>query len=153
MSDATTISAMMKSTVTGPAWHGPSVMELLEGVTAEQALKHPLEECHSIWEIMFHLNEWQEYALDTIQGKKNNLKEGKDWPKPPADADESRWEMTMRRFEGCSREIREYIMHIDEARMHEMVPGKEFNLKVLLHGIIEHNIYHGGQLAILRKLV
>ena len=153
MSDATTISAIFKSTAHGPAWHGPSVMELLDEINAAQALKHPMDECHSVWEIMLHLNAWQEYTLDVIYGRAIMLEEGKDWPAQPTDVDNNEWEKVKRHFEGLGEEIRECIIHFDEFKMHQLVPDRDFNLKVLLHGVVEHNIYHTGQIALLKKLV
>ncbi len=51
MSDATTISAILKNTTHGPAWHGPSVMELLNDVSAEQAVEDFVKGCRRVWEI------------------------------------------------------------------------------------------------------
>jgi uncharacterized damage-inducible protein DinB len=153
MSEATTISAILKSTEHGPAWHGPSVLEVLDGVSAEQALKHPLEECHSIWEIVLHLSAWHEFVLDILRGEIGSLEVGNDWPATPTEPDAETWETAKRHFEGQGQEIRELIMHLDEDRMHETVPGKDFSMKVMLHGLAEHTTYHTGQIALLKKLV
>ena len=149
MSDATTISAMLKSTSHGPAWHGPSA---LEGVSAAQAALKPLADAHSIWEILLHMNAWQDHALNVVGGADGAALQGDaDWPPVPAEPVEDAWETAQRHFEGGGQEIRELIVHFDDARMHETVPGREFPMKVLLHGIVHHNLYHCGQIAILKK--
>ena len=68
MSEATTISAMLKSISHGPAWHGPSVSEVLEGVSATKASQKPLAGAHSIWEILLHKNAWQCPVLKVAGG-------------------------------------------------------------------------------------
>lgn len=152
MSDATTISAMLKSTSHGPAWHGPSVLEALEGVSAAQATLKPLADAHSIWEILLHMNAWQDHVLNVVGGADGAALQGDaDWPPVPAERAEDAWETAQRHFEGGGQEIRELIMHFDDARMHETVPGREFPMKVFLHGIVHHNLYHCGQIAILKK--
>ena len=152
MSEATTISAMLKSISHGPAWHGPSVIEALEGVSVSQALQKPLAGAHSIWEILLHMNAWQEHALNVANGADGAALQGEaDWPPVPATPAEDEWETAQRRFEGGGQEIRELIMHFDDAKMHETVLGREFPIKVLLHGIVHHSLYHCGQIALLKK--
>ena len=43
----------------GQAWHGPSLLSLLAGVTAEQAAAHPVPGAHSIWELTLHIAAWE----------------------------------------------------------------------------------------------
>ena len=152
MSEATTISAMLKSISHGPAWHGPSVLDALEGVSASQATQKPLAGAHSLWEILLHMNAWQDYTLSVANGADGGELQGEtDWPPVPAGPAEDEWEAAQRQFDGGGQEIRELIMHFDDAKMHETVSGREFPMKVLLHGIVHHNLYHCGQIAVLRK--
>ena len=152
MSEATTISAMLKSISHGPAWHGPSVSEVLEGVSATMASQKPLAGAHSIWEILLHMNAWQGHVLKVAGGADGAALQGEaDWPRVPAEPAEDEWEAARRHFEGGGQEIRELIMHFDDAKMHEMVVGREFPIKVLLHGVVHHNLYHCGQIALLKK--
>lgn len=152
MSEATTISAILKSVAHGPAWHGPSVMELLEGVAPEDAARRPVAAAHSIWEILLHMNAWQDYTVDVANGAPGDSLQGEeDWPPMPDVPSAEAWEAGKRYFEGGGQEIRELITHFDDARMHENIPGREFPMKVLLHGVIHHNLYHCGQIALLKK--
>lgn len=43
----------------GEAWHGPAVMDILEGITAQQAAARPFNGTHSIWEIVLHIAAWE----------------------------------------------------------------------------------------------
>src|SRR5947209_20236610 len=55
-------------TLRGPMWHGPAMLELLDGVTPEQAAAHPIATAHSIWELVLHCAAWAEIARDRIHG-------------------------------------------------------------------------------------
>jgi uncharacterized damage-inducible protein DinB len=154
MSESTTIAGMLKSVVDGPAWHGPSVMEMVETLSAEQARRKSIGDTHSIWELMLHMIAWQEYALQVLDGADAAMLEGEaDWPAMPDPPTETEWDTTKRKFEGGTRELRERIIHLDVEQLHSKLPGKEFPLKVLLHGLVHHNVYHAGQIALLRKTV
>lgn len=152
MSEATTISAMLKAVADGPAWHGPAVMDLLKDVGAEQAAKRPPGGAHSIWELVLHMNAWQDYVLRVLDGGDAAPLQGKeDWPAVPAKPTEDAWQTAQRQFEGGTRELRERIVHLDDKQLHEAVAGREFPLKVVLHGVVHHNLYHCGQIALLKR--
>ena len=152
MSEATTISAMLKSVAHGPAWHGYGAMEILEGIAAADAARMPLDDVHSIWEILLHMIAWQDYTIAVVDGADGQGLEGaEDWPPAPDPGTEEEWEAALQRFEGGGRDIRERILHFDDARLREPIPGRDFPMKILLHGIVHHNVYHAGQIALLKK--
>ncbi len=152
MSEATTIAGMLKSVIDGPAWHGPSAMETIETMSAEQARRKSVKDAHSAWELALHMIAWQEYAIRVVDGSKESPLEGvADWPKLPETPNEAAWDTAKRKLEGGMRELRERVMHLDETRLREKVPGRDFPLKVLLHGLVHHHVYHVGQIAILKK--
>ncbi len=152
MSEATTIAGMLKSVVDGPAWHGPSVMELIDAMSAEQARRKPVKDGHSVWEVLLHMIAWQEYALRVLDGGDATALDGEaDWPRVPEPPTETAWDTAKRKFEGGMRELRERIIHLDEAQLRTRVQGRDFPLKVLLHGLVHHNVYHCGQIALMKK--
>ncbi len=153
MSEATTIAAMLKAVADGPAWHGPAVGDLLKDVTPEKAARKPGGGAHSIWEIVLHMNAWQDYALKVLEGGDAAPLQGEDdWPPVPAKPTGDAWQTARRQFEGGTRDLRERIVHLDDRRLHQTVPGREFPLKVVLHGVVHHNLYHCGQIALLKKM-
>ncbi len=152
MSEATTLAGMLKSVIDGPAWHGPSAMETIETMSAEQARRKPVKGGHSAWELTLHMIAWQEYAIRVVDGSKEVPLEGEaDWPKLPDTPNEEAWDIAKRKLEGGMRELKERVVHLDEIRLREKVPGRDFPLKVLLHGLVHHHVYHVGQIAILKK--
>ena len=64
----------------GESWHGPSVREVLEGVSAEDAAAHPIGGAHSIWEIVLHLTGGYRLVLRRVRGERAQLSPEEEWP-------------------------------------------------------------------------
>ena len=77
----------------GEAWHGPSVLALLKGVTAQQAAAHPIPGAHSIWELTQHIEAWERACLRRLNGDPAQLTDEEDW-QPVNDTSEAAWEST-----------------------------------------------------------
>src|SRR4030095_16175274 len=63
----------------GEAWHGPSVLALLDGVTAQQAAAHPIRGAHSICELTLHIAAWERACLRRLNGDPAQLPDAEDW--------------------------------------------------------------------------
>src|SRR5688572_16933208 len=64
----------------GDAWHGPAVLEILEGITPQLAAARPLNATHSIWEIALHIAAWASAGRRRLEGDRAQLSDGEDWP-------------------------------------------------------------------------
>src|SRR5437763_16714908 len=84
------VEAQLKAAFEGPAWHGPSVLESLQGVSAEAASAHPVAGAHSIWELVLHLQGTYRLVLRRLQGGSSAFMPGEDWP-PVPDPTASNW--------------------------------------------------------------
>jgi uncharacterized damage-inducible protein DinB len=145
------LASQLRRSYEGIAWHGPSLRELLEGVTAERAAAKPVPGAHSIWELVHHIEAWELTALTTLQGQPYvSITGDEDWP-PVRETTAEAWKAAMERLQSTSSKLVETIRSTDDAKLGEMVEGKEFNYYFLLHGIVQHNLYHAGQIAILKK--
>src|SRR5262245_65776355 len=74
----------------GESWHGPSVREVLEGVSAEDAAAHPIAGAHSIWEIVLHLVGGYRLVLRRVRGEHAQLSPDEEWP-PVAERSAGAW--------------------------------------------------------------
>jgi uncharacterized damage-inducible protein DinB len=134
----------------GPAWHGPALMELLRGVSAKQAAAHPIQGAHSIWEIVLHCIAWHRAVTKRLQGEIIELEGEADWP-PVKARDERAWQDCLGELNQSTQEL---LMELDSftvQRLDDMAPGKDYSYSVMLHGLVGHDLYHAGQIALLKK--
>ena len=68
MREAERIAKQLKRAHEGGAWHGPSINELLEGMTAAQAAARPFEGAHNVWEMVAHVEAWERAVLRRLGG-------------------------------------------------------------------------------------
>src|SRR5215210_9416217 len=101
----------------GEAWHGPSVLEALEGISAEQAAAHPIAGAHSIWELVLHLCGTYGLVLRRIGGDGRPLAESEDWPSVPVTSAEN-WSESLRALKKLNEDL------IDAVRS---FPGKRLD--------------------------
>lgn len=134
----------------GDAWHGPSVMEALEGITAEQAIKHPLKNAHSVWEITLHITGWFRIMVQRFRGENPEVSRAIDWPEIP-DKSEEAWAKAIDDLKRAHKEYQNAIQDTSESELFVEIPGRGFDLYTLYHGMIQHCLYHAGQIMILKK--
>ena len=135
----------------GRAWHGPSVMKLLSGVEADQASARPLEGRHTIWELVLHIIAWKDVVRRVLIGEKmTSLSDEEDWPSVKSTS-EAAWRQAVGELERVQKDLVEAVSGFSEARLDETVPGASYSFYNMLHGVIQHDLYHAGQIAILRR--
>lgn len=151
MSEIERIDDQFRRAFEGPAWSGPAVRELLADVVAKEAAAKPLPGMHSIWEIVLHISAWNRAVRRRLEGEVIlELPAEEDWP-AVRDMDEKAWRTTLREGEQDYRGLRETISHLDEMQLAQIVPGKDYSVYVMLQGVIQHALYHAGQIALLKK--
>jgi len=145
------ISEQLRHAFEGGAWHGPSLKELLAGVTAEQAQAHPAPSCHSIWELVLHISVWVQVTLEAVQGvpMPQPLPAERNFRAAPG-GDEA-WQRDVLGLLEVNRKLSNAVEHFGDERLEEIVPGRKYDFYTLLHGVVQHSLYHAGQMAILRK--
>lgn len=145
------LADQLRRSYEGAAWHGPSLRELLDPVTVEQAAAKPVGGAHSIWELVLHITAWEREALAVLGGKAFETLAGeRDWPPVLTTAHEA-WQDALRDLESATRELVAAIRGTNEEKLNESAGGAEFSCYFLLHGVVQHNLYHAGQIAILKR--
>ena len=154
MSELDRISDQFRRAFDGEAWHGPSVLALLKEVTAEQAAAHPIRGAHSIWELTQHIRAWESACLRRLNGDPAQLPDQEDWV-PLNDFSEEAWERTKQQLIDTHQKLLDAISTVDESRLDQPIiddPQIKFSsVYVTLHGGVQHDLYHAGQIAILKK--
>lgn len=151
MNEVERIVDQLKRAFEGEAWHGPSVLEIIEGITAQQASARIFDGIHSIWEIVLHIEAWERAVLRRLGGDRAQLPTEEDWPAVAASSDEA-WEQTRQALKQGHDDLRHAIAHLDESRLHQPIIEGMSSVYATLHGIVQHDLYHAGQIAILKKV-
>jgi uncharacterized damage-inducible protein DinB len=145
------IGDQLRRAYEGGAWHGDALAELLDGVTAAAASARPLAGAHSIWEIVLHVAAWLETARARVEtGRPVDPAAEEDWP-PVADAGEAAWLAARERLARSHRALLGTVAALDDARLDERIAGGPQSVYFLLHGVIQHSLYHAGQIALLKR--
>lgn len=140
----------------GEAWHGPSVLSLLDGVTAEQAAAHPVPGAHSIWELTLHIAAWEDACRRRLEGDPAQLADDENFP-PVTDTSQGAWDNAKTKLIDVHRRLLDAIAATDDSRLDEpIIDSAETTFStayVTLHGGVQHSLYHAGQIAILKKAI
>jgi uncharacterized damage-inducible protein DinB len=154
MSEVDRIADQFRRAFDGEAWHGPSVMALLTGVTAEQAAARPIAGAHTIWELTQHIRAWEGACLRRLNGDPAQLPDSEDWV-ALNDFSEASWEKTKQDLVDTHNKLLDAIVSLDDSRLDQPImdhPDIPFSSTyVTLHGGVQHDLYHAGQIAILKK--
>ena len=134
----------------GEAWHGPAVMDILEGITAQQAAARPFNGTHSIWELVLHIAAWERACRSRLGGERAQLPDAEDWP-AVTDTNEEAWEQAKAAVRQAEKELCDAVSGLDESRLDQPIIEGMSSVYVTLHGVIQHSLYHAGQIAILKK--
>ena len=145
------IKDQMQKTFYSDAWHGGSVMEFLTEIRAEEAASRPLKARHTIWELVQHMETWKRVARLALEGEEmGRISPEEDWP-AVEDFGEESWSRAVESLREEHEALVGALSLLSEARLGEAVPGRSYSFYTLLHGVIHHDLYHLGQIAILRE--
>jgi uncharacterized damage-inducible protein DinB len=151
MREVERIADQLRRAHEGGAWHGPSVRELLAGVTAEQAAARPFEGAHSIRELVEHMEAWERAILRRLGGDAARIyKTEEDWT-TARDEGEDAWQRAQQKLADTDAALREAVLRLDDARLDEPILADMSSRYISLHGAVQHTLYHAGQIALLKK--
>ncbi len=151
VSEGARIADQLRRAFYGSAWHGPALLELLEDVDAATAAARPVADVHSIWELVLHIAVWDDAALRRLDGNKWQPTGLKNFP-PVTRPTEAAWRKAVAATKRTHDTLVKTVERLSDARLGERVPGKRYDFYHMLHGIAQHELYHAGQIAILKKM-
>lgn len=142
-------------TLEGGPWHGPSLLQSLAGVDVQQAAARPIEGRHTIWEIANHCTYWMDSVERALHGEAmESVPETEDWSGMEETAEE--WARDLERLDQTYTKLQNTIKGLDARDLDNIVSSQfgdnlfRFSWRKMLHGVADHNIYHAGQISILK---
>ena len=130
----------------GNAWHGPSVMKILRGLTSDQAAARLFPDTHTIGELVAHMTAWKRIVARRVSGKVVRVTPAQDWPTPNGS-----WPKAVSGLRQAHVELVSAVRRLPPSRLGAKVPGKSHDHYITLHGMVQHDLYHAGQIALLKK--
>jgi uncharacterized damage-inducible protein DinB len=156
-SEITRIIDQLQREHSGDPWHGSPMLTILEGIVAAQAARKPIAGAHSIWELVLHVTGWKREVARRLGGAPAGEPASGDWP-PVGDATDARWQAALDDLGAAHRELIAATEALPDSRLFEPTNdprnrplGTGVSYYVLLHGAVQHDVYHAGQIALLKK--
>jgi len=134
----------------GEAWHGPALMEILNGIDAKTAAARPIPTAHSIWELVLHVSAWEQVCLRRINGGSVSLSDAENFGHIEH-VNEAAWQQAVKNLKQHHADLIAAVSALPESRLYEPLPDKDYNLLFMLNGAVQHAAYHGGQIALLKR--
>jgi len=145
------IEEQLRRAFEGDAWHGPAVLETLQGITAAQAHAHPIAGAHSVWEVVLHLSYTYRVVRRRIRGDGTPIRAEEDWPVVPP-ATEADWQDAVGALRRVNAELRDAVRAFPAGRLDEpLVPDPPYTAYTQFIGITQHDLYHAGQISLLKR--
>ena len=153
MTETVRLADQIRRAFEGNAWHGDSLGELLADVNAKTAATRPIKNAHTIWELLLHIAAWDDAVRRRTGGTAVTLSDEQNFP-PVKDTSEAAWRQAIEFAKNTHNELIKAVAAFPASRLHGQVPGKTesyYNYFYMFSGIVQHELYHAGQIALLKK--
>ena len=136
------------------AWQGPNLKGALRGITAGQAAWRPSPGRHNVWELVLHAAYWKYAVWRMLTGEKRGAfpEKGSNWFERPVSPTEKAWRADLALLDAQHRRLREAVAGLSDAALHRKVRGSKHATDTLVYGVASHDVYHTGQIQMLKRL-
>ena len=136
------------------AWHGPNLKGSLRGISVDQAVWRPGPERHSIRDLVLHAAYWKYANWRRLTGEKRGSFpiEGSNWFTSPAPPTERAWRAEIAMLDEQHRRLRKAVAALPAKTLAEKSKGSRHRVDTLVYGIASHDVYHAGQIQLLKRL-
>jgi uncharacterized damage-inducible protein DinB len=134
------------------SWHGTNLRGSIRGVSARQAVWRPHPDRHNIEEIVIHAAYWKYAVQRRLTGEKRGLFgfRGSNWF-PREDCDPQQWQADVRQLHDAHRRLRKTVASMAHLDLRRRL-STSWTVADLVSGIIAHDLYHAGQIQLLKRL-
>lgn len=148
------LTQLLDSVFDGRAWHGTTLRGSVRGLRVEEALWRPGPRRHCIWELVLHTAYWKYATRRRLSGARKGAfpRPGSNWPRLPAVRDEAAWRRDVALLVEQHRLLVETVAAFPAARLGRRPPGGRWTFAEMVHGTAAHDVYHAGQIQLLKRL-
>lgn len=150
MKETERIKKLFEDLYSGNPWLDVTLVETLAGLSAQQAAHKPDPNWNSIWEITNHLISWRENVLGRVNGQTLKTPEN-NYFSYVIDTSDIAWELTLKKLHNSQQAWLEFLDKMQDGEMEKIYPANEHTYADHIHGIIQHDAYHLGQIVMLAK--
>jgi len=156
MNTADKLNQQLSNVLSGRPWYAPGVYSTIEKVSFEAAYEKPPGSIHNIAEIVLHMLAWTEEVMDRMNGMTAGVPTSGDWPQTGA-PDEQKWQNYVDDLKLVNVNLQCIIQNFPDEQWNELVDDQRDNKKDvtyagMIEGLIQHYIYHSGQIALLYRI-
>lgn len=139
----------------GGPWYGDSMKDILNEINPAIVFEKVNGKSHSIAELTAHIIGWREFTLSRLEGNNNfkiNQKETFNW-KRIDEGEKTAWKNILKELDKNQKKIISTLNRLDDDFLNNKVAGRRYRAEFMLEGTIQHDIYHLGQIVVLKKLL
>ncbi len=151
MKETERIAELFKNLFDGKPWLGETLMDTLQPLTAEEACKKLFPNFNSIWKIVNHIIEWRLNVLQRVQGAVIATPDH-NYFLPIEDSSEVAWLQTLRKLAASQQEWLSFLQIMPEQNLANIYPNNQQTFYEHIHGLLQHDAYHLGQIRLLVKM-
>jgi hypothetical protein len=137
------------------AWHGPNLRGALRGLSARIAAKRPASGRHNVWELTVHAAYWKYAVRRRLTGEKRGsfALPGSNWFPCPSPLTEAAWKDAVSLLVREHRLLRAAVAALPAGSLSRTSKGSRYTNARLVAGIAAHDLYHAGQIQVVKRLV
>lgn len=150
MKETARIAELFEKIYNGDSWIGESLMNTLENIPAESVAKRIAPRWNTAWEIVNHIISWRENVLQRVQGTVTHEPDD-NYITPVKDTSEKAWQKTLQALKNSQEKWIAFLQKMDEEDLEKIYANKYSSYYNNIHGIIQHDAYHLGQIILLVK--
>jgi len=138
----------------GEPWYGKSLMGVINDADPKDVFKKQKSSGHSAYEITCHLYAWRDLLVKRLKGDTKSsiaVNSKEDWPPMPKEQTAAAWKELIDRLEQNQKDLINTLPKWNNGTLDKDFAGTSYSLRTFLHGQIQHDIYHIGQIALAIK--
>lgn len=146
-------AAQLTENFSGEPWFGRNIQVILGEINEEIASQKPSGQ-HSILELLYHMINWRLFTISRLEKSSSTIKsfEENDWQVLDHN-DKSLWQKGIEQLNMTQHKLVYLLKSMNDEELQNPVHERDYENRTLINGIIQHDIYHLGQIAYIKKML